>query len=128
MIATPERQVEEALPEQRELGWSRVSRRLIAAAMLIERDGWCQGKAMSADGRRCITGAIYMVGRRESAFLSPDYFKFRAEGDLAMAWLDRWLDDRWSGFAGIVGWNDETGRTKEEVLALLELAARGAEP
>lgn len=73
------------------------------AADLLERDGWCQGKYWMDDGRCCLVGAAMRMGAtpecwqelsRRTGVLHPQY------------------------------WNDEPGRTVEEVLAVL----RGTQP
>lgn len=82
---------------------------LLAAADEIERDGWCQGRAHSRDGRHCALGAL--------GGAAPDQMAF----DSAKHVLSRWLDV--SLFGGIQHWNDQGERTATDVIAALRAAA-----
>ena len=72
-------------------------------AKYIREHGWCQGEYHATDGRVCLVGAL------DSCF-SNDYTngEYRA--------VQRKL-----GVAGPLSeWNDQEGRTVEEVLTILE--------
>lgn len=76
------------------------------AADVLEEDGWCQGRGTDGQGRHCAVGAMCSVavdhGQATSVHLLP--LRARLEGPLS-------------------DWNDEPGRTKEEVLALFRNTA-----
>ncbi len=71
---------------------------LHAAADYIERNGWCQRSFRHGD-RRCVAGAIKEVA---GVYATP------------LLYLQARL-----GVQSITGWNDEPGRTTEEVLRAL---------
>ena len=79
-----------------------VRRVLLAAAELLEKDGWCQGKHMDGQ-RRCVGWAI------------ADSTEGRMRNVLHV--LDAYLEQ------DAVTWNDTPGRTLPEVLAALRGAA-----
>ena len=84
---------------------------LTRAADLIERDGWCQGGSIVGK-KRCAAAAIGDV----LATYRTSTLACRREivGALLHA----------TGLWSIPDWNDEPGRTKEEVVAALREAAR----
>ena len=118
MIADPEREivirkVQRVLePELTEIGRTPLARRLIAAAMLLERDGWCQHVARDSLGRRCLGGAISGVGTLIPFSLDDSDRSVDVE-NLLMAHAPFLIEK------GVGGWNDEKGRTKEDVTHLL---------
>jgi hypothetical protein len=83
---------------------------LTAAADLIEQRGWCQRKFQDDDGRLCVEGAIYH----------------------GLAVLDRVCFDavrilrRHIGDDSLIRWNDQPGRTQDQVVAALRAAAEQA--
>lgn len=85
-----------------------------AAAALIERDGWIQGNMgptnPEARAPRCLAGAAL-------AAVGGDYGG-RRHADLRDALLDA-LGGVWL----LSPWNDELGRTQDDVLALLAAVA-----
>ena len=86
---------------------SNVSGVLSEAAELIRRHGWVQRKSGSIGEGFCLIGAVINVTRdKHQCFLANEAL-IRASGTIS-----------------IVTWNDTEGRTKEEVLELLERAAR----
>lgn len=78
---------------------------LLAAGREIQQRGWIQGRSLSPDGRVCAIGALVRADRP----ITGDYM-------LAELFMER-----------VVGqclwrWNDQSGRTKEEVLAAFATA------
>jgi hypothetical protein len=88
-----------------------------AAADLIEKHGWCQGRLKDFEGRYCALGALQAAGASED-----DLREFNAHAI-------RWLDEREYGGSSIAGypsvmrWNDAPGRTAAEVTGMLRSAA-----
>lgn len=84
------------------------------AAEAIERDGWTQGELVDHKGRRCFIGGLV-------AATNNQYNRTYAAGVYAEQVLE--LPPRDSRCEGIVfpiaEWNDEKGRTKDEVINLL---------
>lgn len=81
---------------------------LLDAANLIETRGWHQGSYESKDGCLCIFGAVHQAANH---------------GDYEEAWhllWERTVTD------SPIDWNDQPGRTKDEVLALLRETAEAA--
>jgi hypothetical protein len=99
---------------------------LRGAREVLERNGWNQGwffrdddpGANPAECAVCLRGALNLSAGAEHPG-SP-----AACGDALMAVNDA-LPERWRGL--IAGWNDERGRTVEEVYALLDRAIELAE-
>ena len=71
------------------------------AADCIEEHGWCQGTIMDAEGRLCMVGALMKAG-----------VDARGSGEVLWAWESKLNFDP-------PEWNDEEGRTKEEVIEFL---------
>ena len=67
----------------------------------IEHHGWCQRRTVNDKGEVCIIGALNCV-------ITDKHTYYTAE-----AYLRQKVGSR------VVRWNDQPGRTKEEVLALL---------
>ena len=84
---------------------------LLRAAARLERDGWCQGKMRDGDAH-CVLSALYEESRIEQVSHADVDFYFDAARRL----------DTVVG-KDVVIWNDEAGRTKQEVLYALRLAA-----
>ena len=82
------------------------------AAQLIEECGWSQGCYVSDAGGYCISGALGRASNadRLSGLGTPAYREIERELDVHL--LDHW--------------NDEPGRTVEEVLAALRGTFRAA--
>lgn len=97
---------------------------LEAAADRIERDGWTTGNKgmLACEGPKCIEGAIAaeigIVGR--SSYFGDLYDYNELEGTSVWAALKSYLHRR--PFL----WNDDSRRTKEEVVAALRGAAAEA--
>lgn len=85
---------------------------LNAAADLIEENGWCQGWSEDSLGRHCTLGAVAAVGKPEPAEVITNAVEHLR---------------RATGVVGVASWNDEDGRTKEEVVETLRKAAALAE-
>lgn len=81
---------------------------LMEAKKLIERRGWVQRALCTSDGY-CITGAIAAVQENESLRdLAFDCIRKECASNL------------------VVKWNDQKGRTKRQVINLIDKAARRA--
>ena len=76
------------------------------AANLIRERGWVQGCYKTDDGAMCISMAIYLAAEPEGVDAA---LRRVQDGLLARGWQ-----------CGLIAWNDVDGRTKDEVLALLE--------
>jgi hypothetical protein len=90
---------------------------LVAARNLIDRQGWCQqpGENFAVHGRpQCALGALDLVEPNWIAAGVPHALYRHLPGDLG----------------SVVEFNDEPGRTKDEVLALFDkaIAATAPEP
>lgn len=96
-------------PVKPELTEERIT--LLAAAEYIRQHGWCQNQVETHDGRVCTVGAMGKVTIH------------KREMDCSAA-AKRFVDFNKiePGFIG--RWNDAPGRTKEEVIAALEAAAK----
>lgn len=93
--------------EEKKLGEARVlepwRQYLLDAANILERDGWCQSVCLNKRGERCIMGALGAV--YHSSMLD---------------WPQQAIHALNINLQGpIASWNDKSGRTKEEVLAML---------
>lgn len=89
---------------------------LNGAADLIERDGWCQNQYRSVDGGRCLTRAL--ADALDLPLNGPALWQHNPLYLDAEAVLQH-VTGRWT----IVGFNDEPGRTKAEVVAAIRAAA-----
>ena len=100
------------------------------AARIIRRNGWHQGfyydRSQNAYGTRFDQCRVCARGAINLAVAPPDSEDLRRQAIYAVAAVERWLDtnrpqdDTYS----LAAWNDEAGRTVDEVLAALEYAAR----
>lgn len=86
---------------------------LLDAAEYIRIHGWCQGRPSDSMGRVCVMGALHAT----KLFGMHTY----AEAANRLAW-----HLRFPNYGYVAGWNDNPDRTKEEVIAAMEAAARGA--
>ncbi len=91
---------------------AQVAADLRAAAEVLKRDGWTQGKFYDRSTRcRCVTGAL----------------------NCATARSKRRFDSAWDALIpvipdpNVIEWNDAPGRTADEVIAALLAAADAAE-
>lgn len=88
----------------------------LAAKKRLETHGWTKNIEEDARGRCCLVGALKKIGPR---------FGVDAEFSREVMWsaLEAVDPDQQHSIMRIGYWNDKPGRTKEEVLAALELAA-----
>lgn len=82
---------------------------------ILNEGGWIQYHYTNEEGAHCLYGAIY-------AAISPYE---DAKGQLVLdldAALKAIIVDRYDTFmyGGLIAWNDRPGRTKDEVIAVLE--------
>jgi hypothetical protein len=98
---------------------AQVAADLRAAAEVLERDGWTQGVYHDLEsGCRCAQGALDSI-----------YGAHEAEGSYDQA-VEEAANDHLAAVIGtprIISWNDEPGRTADEVIAALRAAADAAE-
>ncbi len=88
------------------------------AKALLETSGWCQGASENAEGQHCATDAICVAaGHREIGD------KPRGDDSFCVASMNRFY--KHTGLSSIVAWNDNNGRTKDEVLATFDTAIAG---
>lgn len=94
------------------------------ARALIADKGWCQGVyARNANGN-----ATDLHGRHAAAFCAEGAMFCAAGEGFAENALSFFADAIPSGYRrGYLSWNDEPGRTKEEVLAAFDRAIARAE-
>lgn len=106
---------------------------LLNAALLLRVDGWCQHSLVGSDGRMCMHGAI---GRAAPDKRGMSYDQSPAEAAATLR-VAKFLGaqpgvNASTGLESFGGqsqgsfdlWNDVAGRTAEEVIAVLEGAAR----
>jgi ribosomal protein S12 methylthiotransferase accessory factor YcaO len=87
---------------------------LYGAASMLEECGWIQGRLSAGpDGPYCALGAI--IEAREELF-ENDLERFRVENQAYRALCDD-VDD------SVIHWNDEKGRTAEEVITQFRTTA-----
>ena len=89
---------------------TKTARVLLAAADLIERDGWVQGITRCHAGR-CMIGAV------------SDAAPARFDLWPAIERINETLGRPFADPATVAYWNDAPGRTRDEVVALLRQAA-----
>jgi hypothetical protein len=91
---------------------------LSAAADFLETrlGGWCQGCLMDCMGQVCMLGAITMAPQTWRIPMGLRDSQVRSQAQQKM-----------SKFLGMLAhrWNDEPGRTKEEVITALRACAAG---
>lgn len=85
---------------------------LLKAAEYIRERGHCKEQFSDSRGRVCLIGALLdmAAGKHIAVYRSALYL------------LEGYLSDK-SGGLGVPCWNDAPERTKEEVVAALEMAA-----
>lgn len=95
------------------------------AVEVLEQRGWCQGKLEATDGRVCAVGAL-----RAAAWGDPYSRTFPGEEKVDVEPVERALDAVNAVLSGprarsmIVSFNDEPGRTAEEVIDLFRRVAK----
>jgi hypothetical protein len=75
----------------------------------IKEHGWCQGQYQADSGEVCLVGACINLGDYDCDDTSATY-RFSVRKALTYAGLA----------PQVITFNDKTGRTKEEVLAVLD--------
>lgn len=89
-----------------------------AAAAKIRRDGWTQDSYGTVDGPTCLIGAVNTVSSNgTSTVVGPIGVERQAGFDLGSLLYGGGTTN------GVYCWNDRIGRTQDEVVKLLELAA-----
>ena len=94
---------------------------LARAADLIDELGWHQGDYRGARGEVCGLAAVQLAAEvlpGSSVPPTPDT-AYCAAAKLLSARLGRTVPDAVEAIAKIVAWNDEPGRTREQVTAAL---------
>jgi hypothetical protein len=94
-----------------------VAEHLELTALVIERYGWAQGQHRSRSGRRCILGAqavLYRLG------YGDEFTVANAADRLQAVLAARGIRQPYAQ------WNDQAGRTQDQVLALIRTAAQEA--
>lgn len=90
--------------------WRQVLRK---AAKIIEKRGWIQKKLVDDEGRVCAVGALTCVAKED----------FISRGTATTKLIEHLNAGKGMNLIGIPYWNDQPGRTKQEVIAtLLEVA------
>jgi hypothetical protein len=90
----------------------KTSQVLYKAADVLGALGWCQGRLQDEEGRVCAYGAIKVA-------LDADPFGYAGSHAITAAFAF----NRANGTTSITTYNDELGRTKEEVQAAFRRAA-----
>ena len=87
---------------------------LLKAADVVERKGWCQCRLRTPSGRVCVMGAVLVAHGEdiETPFYDHPYWLDKAMGRIQNV-TNRWPPE----------WNDQGGRTAEEVVSVLRQAA-----
>ncbi len=101
---------------------SRTPREVLVEAARLVRLGWCQGEARVFSAERCsycAIGAVSTAAMEGSFADEEDEEDHERSCDAAISALEEALGAR----LGIVAWNDDPGRTAEEVAQALERAA-----
>jgi hypothetical protein len=91
-------------------------------AELLRQDGWTQGVSRDLLGKRCLVGAAGQVGM-ELGFGPFNPFN----SNVLFLPLLTVLREQWDWNSGLAHWNDEPGRTFDEVITLLEQTAEKLE-
>lgn len=87
---------------------------LLGAAEYLRDRGWCQGTMADINGRVCLLGALAQSSIGVDRSVREDA-EFTVACQLGF--------DSATPFWKITRWNDERGRTRDEVIAVLERAA-----
>jgi hypothetical protein len=104
---------------------TQVAQDLRAAAEVLRRDGWTQGDLGTCDGPKCAVGAAYYVAS-DGAEVVYEFFRSDAVRRAEQI-ADLVADEIGVERSELPNWNDEPGRTADEVIAALEAAADAAE-
>src|ERR1700734_325160 len=87
---------------------------LARAAEVIKRDGWCQGTYHNEKGNHCAIGAMLQAMKELGGAFTTPVNRVRARIHFCSV----------NSIVCVPVWNDKLERTKEEVIAALEVAAR----
>lgn len=105
------------VPETRPV--DEIGERLLKAAQIIRERGWCQGSLHLPSGEVCAVGAIEAAceddGLSDIQMEAQSRLTDHVYGQPAIR------DDK---LVYVARWNDYPGRTAEEVIRALEMAAR----
>jgi hypothetical protein len=91
---------------------------LDGAIRAIEERGHAQGAYQEDDGRVCLKGALRIGAGANAMTTYPDQLNFHQAQTHVLSLI--------YGYCTIPGWNDEEGRTADEVLHLLKAAREAA--
>lgn len=97
---------------------SEVAAVLNHAADILEQDGWIQGAMYNRDGCHCALGALHAAARQLDVDYGPVW-------DACALIATHVADGGYSPW-DLPGWNDEDGRTLDEVTTLLRNTAKAA--
>lgn len=100
---------------------------------VLEENGWCQHKASeynyeTGETSYCLTGAMRSAGDKLYPAKLVDgaddsFLRYLSAKNLTMAYLAEFIKlDPEMPFSSLADWNDQDGRTKDEVLTLLRKA------
>jgi hypothetical protein len=107
--------------------WKRI---LLRAHEIIEERGWCQLALLEDDGSVCLEGAVMLASgvallENPACHITPR----GGEAEMASAMnAIRMLRQRLTSAGDVADWNDEHGRTKDEVLKLIRDTVAEVEP
>jgi hypothetical protein len=106
---------------------------------VLERDGWCQNRPHGNDGTHCVMGAMSIA--MHNLMPAPKYRASSAaewrdctdranhreqvyrEAEMAVA--NRIKKDYFDSFSHVPHWNDDPGRSVEDVMLVLKRAVHG---
>ncbi len=93
-----------------------INKTLGKAAKLIEEHGWCQHTNQNNWGEYCLIGACLSTKKEWEDFLNPP-------NEIMEELRQRIKKSNIGIDTNPIAWNDEEGRTEEEVINLLRRAA-----
>lgn len=99
------------------------------AAAMIREKGWCQGRAIGKQGEVCLSWAVCRANPRTVILAREVVRDELARRGVPGNWQSpvyKTAKDKPPETISLARWNDEPGRTKEEVLEVLEAAAESA--
>ena len=83
---------------------------------IIDEQGWIQGAYQHRSAGYCVLGALGKASWQQMALMIP-------AKDLIWDTIEEQYPrdpTKMRGYVGVAGWNDSPGRTKDEVLAVLD--------
>lgn len=95
---------------------------LLGAAQVLETRGWCQKQYVDKRGCCCMSGAMQFAMGFDPR--TDDMWR----SDMSRIWLEAIaaVESQMGAMDTVIRWNDQQGRTVEEVLSVLEKAAEAA--